>query len=853
MAGPAPGPTGVIAVTGNTGRFGFATAQIGWEDDGSGSYRVYQSESLGPWNLVGSTVARLTQLRREGLKSSTGYRWKVRGVVGGIESADSAIVGFTTEAVVPDGVAPVISFAIITPSTIKIILTTTPACVAYFRSDDGGITFRPTAICPTTDTMFDDGLTPATTYIYRIGLYGKTGGTSTITQVSYTTLARPVGTPAEPTGLTVTPNINGIHVDWTNPAGSEIEVDRAYYDPPTFGPGVWSNIALLTAGATSYVDTTFLQRRGVYYRVRAKSGSNRSDYITPVQKMISTPGVYRNGITVDVGYGTANPVLTNALLDALSPGDTLAFHWDGSTPIRRKFNLSGCGTPAHKITVRGIAASNGLLPIIDGQNAIEVGTSASGDLGLITIEPKSTDVQGYKPSEIEIRDLTIRNARADFTYTRESDGAVVPYNDSAACVRFKTALKGYVRHCSINNGANLVGQGTGPYDRYYSDALVIEGCEFDQWGYDPHPGDPLLSDPDRRHGLYLDGRNIVVIGNKFLSCRPGTSGMAAKIRSANGFIGYNEFWNDSKYIDLIDPGAYQLSHYIRDPNYHRGEIVGNRFYAGPLYGSSRAILGGFDDDYYGCIDGPFYIHGNTLVSVGTDATIATRPYIYLFRSNNSGVDVRRVGAVEWGNANVSLNTDGGTPRDLASIEGDGTLQHGKSWYSHTPTDSGRTGITVGRGAIYTSGPPNPGFVDLLGGDYRPDVGSPLIDAFVPGPADATEVAFEPLGVARVQTGAARDLGAYEAAGTPAPTPSIPPVWPFGPARRRGVYAPPPPPPPDPAPIPPVWPFGPIRRRSSPSYVPTTDPGAYPDWAMAYAIEASGYPAWQRAYAIENSP
>ena len=775
------GPTGVVVTQATETTYPFPFAMVAWTPT-QNVHKVYTKQAGGNRFLQATVPAGVAFSRIEGLFSATKYFIDVTEIIGTVETLPSTPISLTTPALVPTQSNVTVVSTVITPTTILINFSSSSANIVVYRSADGGGTFQLHALINFKSYLYEDGLIPDKNYTYRFANVDY--DYSAATSVTYRTLARPTPLPAtpvlEPMSLTVVPTVVGgvssIVLTWVNmlsptDVANRVIIERADYNGAADGPVGWTAIASPVAGVSTYTDQSFTSRRGVYYRIRATDETYFSDYVTPTQKMVSTPSPYRGGITVQVGPGKANAVLTDALIDALGPGDTLEFYWDGVTPLLQKVLLSSCGTAGHPITFKGIDHANGTRPAFNGNGAVAVGGAATlpGDVGgqfdnviyfMFGVTPKGTDAKGYKPDHWIISGLEIYNCRPEHSYIQSIGGSSFydTVNAFAACIYVKNALNVDVDDCYLHDGPNCIRQGSGKSEFNYSSRMRVTNCTLDQWG---HTQDGI----DQRHGLYLDGHNIEVKNNVFLSGwingAVKTGGIAAKIRGGNTLIQGNTFADTNgtygKCLDVIDAASAWSPHYLRDPNFHRSEVVGNRFFINASSNLFRIGLWGHDVEYYATVRGPHYVHDNTFVS-----TSSAHSTLYLRIGFTYGDD-RTVGLVEWGNVWASNSTSAELARYFG-IEGDGTIQHGKSFASYPFTDSGRGGHTVGLSNVFSPSP-NPVFVDLAGGNYRPDTGSPLIDAWTSGPPGVASIAFDPLGAVRTQTGSGRDLGAYEFVGT----------------------------------------------------------------------------------------
>ncbi|MEW6026546.1 MAG: fibronectin type III domain-containing protein [Planctomycetota bacterium] len=124
-----------------------------------------------------------------------------------------------------------------------------------------------------TITFNNTGLSPTTTYWYRVRAYNTAGNSGYSNVISGTTLAPPP--PNAPSNLTATPqNINNIQLNWQDNSGDETEF-RVYRS--TDGVS-YTRIATTTANSTIYYDTTVSPSITYWYRVTAYNANGESSY-----------------------------------------------------------------------------------------------------------------------------------------------------------------------------------------------------------------------------------------------------------------------------------------------------------------------------------------------------------------------------------------------------------------------------------------------------------------------------------------------------------------------------------------------------------------------------------------------
>ena len=154
------------------------------------------------------------------------------------------------------------------------------------RSSDGGATWVDVFTAPANQVSHTDtGLTAGTTYLYRVQACNGVG-CSTYSNTATVTTPAPVGIPAPPTGLTVTPvTATDANLTWsdqsTNETGFEIERRGA--------TGPWVQVVTLPAGAQAYQVQGLAAGEVQEFRVRACNSSGCSSWATASVVMPPTP------------------------------------------------------------------------------------------------------------------------------------------------------------------------------------------------------------------------------------------------------------------------------------------------------------------------------------------------------------------------------------------------------------------------------------------------------------------------------------------------------------------------------------------------------------------------------------
>lgn len=156
----------------------------------------------------------------------------------------------------------------------------------------------------------------------------------------------PTSSPAAPSGLTLSaPAFNRVVLNWVDQSSNE---DSFLIERST-GGGAWTQIATVSANATSYADTTVLATTSYSYRIRSHNTFNTdsySSYVTagPVTTPQAPPTGTGDGLAVSYfidGFRhlAGNPVLTR--VDASAD-----FDWGNGSP--------GAGVPTDGFSARWV-------------------------------------------------------------------------------------------------------------------------------------------------------------------------------------------------------------------------------------------------------------------------------------------------------------------------------------------------------------------------------------------------------------------------------------------------------------------------------------------------------------------
>ena len=480
--------------------------------------------------------------------------------------------------------------------------------------------------------------------------------------------------------------------------------------------------------------------------------------------------------TYDVGPGQPYTRISDVPWSTLGAGSTVRIHYR-QEPYHEKFVISTSGTEDQPIRIIGVKGPNSEMPCIDGENAVSVSSdyfaADLNDYSLILIAPRPGYTWGYKPKNIVIDGLELKNTDSQYSYSMDGTSQKNYYKFS--CAIYGERIENLtVKNCSIHDNSIGVFVNSKFCEEQESRNILIEGNRFYNNG---------VSGDFSEHNTYIEAIGAVYQYNYYGTLRDGALGSSLKDRSAGTVIRYNYIEACQRAIDLVEPEA-STGITDLDPSYKQSYVYGNVLYNGPgLHYSALLIHYGGDrglPEHYR--NGTLCFYNNTVLNISDQLGAYGRYGTKLFdvTDNLGTVDARN---------NIFYNasyTPGSVPSEMgfmrASEEGrDGNIRFGVNWVSlgwvAAPTPYGRdwNGTVTGTENFISNAENNPGFTDLVNKDYTLTAQSPCIDKAeaLAGISSAylvtKQYSSDPAGAIRQQTGSAMDLGAYEYAGATSPT------------------------------------------------------------------------------------
>lgn len=402
-----------------------------------------------------------------------------------------------------------------------------------------------------------------------------------------------------------------------------------------------------------------------------------------------------------VGPGHPYDTPNDVPWESLEAGDTVWIH-HRAEPYRCKWVIAAAGTPEAPVTVRGVPGPDGVLPVIDGEDATtRLALNYWNENRSVIKIGGSSNPPDVRPTHIVIEHLDIRGANPDHTFTDDA-GQVQTYASNAAAIHVQRGDVVTIRGCILRDSGN--GLFIGSYAEQSTERVLIEGCFIHSNG---------IVGSAFEHNTYTEAVDIVYRYNRFGALRPGALGNNLKDRSAGLVVAYNWIEDGNRQLDLVE--AYDRLLINGDPRYRRTDVFGNVLIESDGEGNSQVIHYGGDNgnpDTYR--KGTLHLHHNTILSTRSGNTTLAR-----LSTADETAEVR--------NNVVHVTAPGDR---LAMLNGDGTMLLAHNWLTAGWVDAHGTAGTVIEGAGQLVGAA-PGFRDLAAQDFVPLPGSPLVNTAGP--------------------------------------------------------------------------------------------------------------------------
>ncbi len=237
----------------------------------------------------------------------------------------------------------------------------------------------------------DVGLSPTTTYYYKVRAISNTSASSLVGPASATTAAPP-STPAAPASLTATPFVNRVDLSWPDVSGETgYEIQKSANASTGF-----STVETNVAGSTTFSDTQVSGHSQYYYRVRSLGAGGTASAWSPVASA-TTPN--------------SAPVLVDI------PNQTIL--QNSATPQTINLSVTDADLDAITFNITGLPNTNGVSHNGYGQGVISLTSVAPGtyNINVEASDGVDTDVDSFV--------LTVGNNQTPVVSALTVDGTAV--------------------------------------------------------------------------------------------------------------------------------------------------------------------------------------------------------------------------------------------------------------------------------------------------------------------------------------------------------------------------------------------------------------------------------------------
>jgi hypothetical protein len=280
---PPPAPGSLVATTASSSQINLSWSDNSSDEDG---FAVERSTDGANFAQIGTLAANIKSYNSTGLNASTAYWFRVRAFRAALYSGYSNTANATTSApppTPPPSAPSNLRATTASSSQINLAWNDNSGDEDGFkieRSTDGANFGQLTTVGANVTSYASGGLNASTTYWYRVRAYRGSSDSGYSNTANAATAAPPGNTPpSAPANLkAVTASFSQINLSWTDTSNNEqgFAIERAK-DGQAF-----SQVATVSANVTSYNSGGLEASTTYWFRVRAYTGTDVSEYSNAV-------------------------------------------------------------------------------------------------------------------------------------------------------------------------------------------------------------------------------------------------------------------------------------------------------------------------------------------------------------------------------------------------------------------------------------------------------------------------------------------------------------------------------------------------------------------------------------------
>jgi fibronectin type 3 domain-containing protein len=290
---------------------------------GAGAYKLERKQGSGTYAEIATPSG--TNHNDTGLTPSTTYTYRLSALQSGVVIAASESAPVTTPAPSPPGNPTNLRFNNIGTTSLTVLWDApTGGANSYTVERKTGSGAYAQVAAPTVTSFADSGLSPNTTYTYRVKSVGSGGSSSGIESAPVTTNSDSNPNPSSFTATALT--TKRVQLNWTSVSGA-----TGYSLERKQGSGAYQSLTTAQSTWTSYIDTVPNPSQAYTYRIKTLFSAQSSSGLESSVNLPS-PGTPIKVLFIGNSLTFVNSVPQMIQALATDAGEARAFEWSAVSP-----------------------------------------------------------------------------------------------------------------------------------------------------------------------------------------------------------------------------------------------------------------------------------------------------------------------------------------------------------------------------------------------------------------------------------------------------------------------------------------------------------------------------------------